>query len=71
MRRRVFRPWRSLEELHEVELLLYNDKGISESFPDDSSTRRDSGIAHVGEQSLTSISLRCLKKSTQTIFFTH
>jgi hypothetical protein len=50
MRGRVFRPWRSLEELHEVELLLYNDESIRESFP------RDRGIAHVGEQSFTSTS---------------
>lgn len=50
MRRRVFRPWRNLEELHEVELLLYNDEAVRDSFPDESSTRRDRGIAHVGEQ---------------------
>src|SRR5215470_8588783 len=54
MRGQIFRPWRTLEELHEVELLLYNDEGIREKFPDDSSTLRDRGITHVGEQPFTS-----------------
>jgi hypothetical protein len=51
MRGRLFRPWRDLAELHEVELLLYDDEGTREKFPDELSTRRDRGIAHVGEQS--------------------
>jgi len=55
MRGQIFRPWRTLEELHEVEFLLYNDGRIREKFPDDdSSTLRDRGIAHVGEQPFTS-----------------
>jgi hypothetical protein len=54
MRGRIFRPWRSLEELHEVELLLYNDEAIREKFPDDSSNLRDRGIAHVGKQPFSS-----------------